>query len=52
MLVGISIDDLYSTFDANSQTDAFKLLLKMLASIQRAKKCKFIAPVKAYPSQR
>jgi hypothetical protein len=49
---GDSIDDLYTTFDANSQTEAFQTFVKNVASIRELRNVSLIAPVKAYPSTR
>ena len=49
---GNSIDDLYSTFDANSQTDAFQTFVKNVSSIRELRNVSLISPAKAYPSQR
>jgi hypothetical protein len=49
---GDSIDDLYTTFDANSQTEAFQTFVKNVASIRELRNVSLIAPVKAYPATR
>jgi virulence-associated protein VapD len=49
---GNSIDDLYSTFDANSQTDAFQTFVKNVSSIRELRNVSLISPAKAYPSKR
>jgi virulence-associated protein VapD len=49
---GNSIDDLYSTFDANSQTDAFQIFAKNVSSIRELRNVSLLTPVKAYPSKR
>jgi virulence-associated protein VapD len=49
---GNSIDDLYSTFDANSQTDSFQNFAKNVSSIRELRNVSLLTPVKAYPSKR
>ena len=49
---GNSIDDLYSTFDANSRTDAFQNFAKNVSSIRELRNVSLLTPVKAYPSKR
>ena len=49
---GNSIDDLYSTFDANSQTDAFQTFAKNVSSIRELRNVSLLSPAKAYPSKR
>jgi virulence-associated protein VapD len=49
---GDSIDDLYTTFDANSQTEAFQTFTKNVASIRELRNVSLITPVKAYPAKR
>ena len=49
---GDSIDDLYSTFDANSQTEAFQTFMKNVASIRELRNVSLITPVKGYPAKR
>ena len=49
---GDSIDELYTTFDANSQTEAFQTFVKNVASIRELRNVSLITPVKAYPATR
>lgn len=49
---GDSIDDLYSTFDANSQTEAFQTFAKNVSSIRELRNVSLITPVKGYPANR
>jgi hypothetical protein len=43
---------LYSTFDANSQTDSFQNFAKNVSSIRELRNVSLLTPVKAYPSKR
>jgi hypothetical protein len=49
---GDSIDDLYSTFDTNSQTKAFQTFVENVSSIRTLRNISLISPVKAYPAKR
>jgi hypothetical protein len=49
---GDSIDDLYSTFDANSQTEAFQTFVENVSSIRQLRNISLINPVKGYPAKR
>jgi virulence-associated protein VapD len=49
---GDSIDDLYSTFDANSQTKAFQTFVENVSEIRELRNISLITPVKAYPAKR
>ena len=49
---GDSIDQLYSTFDANSQTEAFQEFAANVSEIRELRNVSLIAPVKAYPAKR
>jgi len=49
---GDSIDDLYTTFDANSQTEAFQTFIENISSIRTLRNVSLITPVKGYPAKR
>jgi Mn-containing catalase len=49
---GDSIDDLYSTFDTNSQTEAFQTFVENVSSIRQLRNISLINPVKGYPAKR
>jgi virulence-associated protein VapD len=49
---GDSIEQLYSTFDANSKTEAFKEFSTNVSEIRELRNVCLISPVKAYPSKR
>ena len=49
---GDSIDQLYSTFDANSKTEAFQEFAANVSEIRELRNVSLIAPVKAYPAKR
>ena len=46
------IRDRYTTFDANSQTEAFQTFVKNVASIRELRNVSLITPAKAYPAKR
>ena len=49
---GDSIEQLYSTFDANSKTEAFQEFSTNVSEIRELRNVSLISPVKAYPSKR